>query len=292
MSKNVHDEIASQPACWREAERIAPRLRDTLTPGARVAFLGCGTSYYVAQACARLREDAGAGESDAFTPTEAPPARRYDAVVAISRSGTTSELLWALPEDVPTVAIAGSAGTPLATASRVCIALPFADERAVVQTRFATSVVALFRAAYGGEAGLAASDAETALDAPLPVDSDAVDHYVFLGRGWRAPVAAEAALKLREAGRAWAESYPSFEYRHGPIAAAGERTAVWSLDVAPPGLAAAVRSTAASFVELPLDPLAQLVLAQRLAVEVGERKDLDPDAPRHLTRSVVLANDT
>ena len=39
-----------------------------------------------------------------------------------------------------------------------------------------------------------------------------------------------------------------------------------------------------------VDPMADLVSAQRLAVAVAERKGLDPDAPRHLTRSIVLAD--
>jgi len=38
-----------------------------------------------------------------------------------------------------------------------------------------------------------------------------------------------------------------------------------------------------------LDPLAQLVQAQRLAVSVAAARGLDPDRPRALTRSVVLA---
>jgi len=37
-----------------------------------------------------------------------------------------------------------------------------------------------------------------------------------------------------------------------------------------------------------LDPLAQLVLAQRLAVAMAERRGLDPDRPRHLARSVII----
>jgi fructoselysine-6-P-deglycase FrlB-like protein len=42
-------------------------------------------------------------------------------------------------------------------------------------------------------------------------------------------------------------------------------------------------------VESNLDPLAQLVQAQRAAVALAAVRRLDPDQPRHLTRSVVLA---
>ena len=37
------------------------------------------------------------------------------------------------------------------------------------------------------------------------------------------------------------------------------------------------------------DPMAELVRAQRLAVPLAPARGLDPDRPRHLTRSVILA---
>ena len=79
------------------------------------------------------------------------------------------------------------------------------------------------------------------------------------------------------------------EYRHGPISLAGPRTAVWLIGEQPDGLADEVRETGATVVESDLDPLAQLVQAQRAAVALAAARGLDPDQPRHLTRSVVLA---
>jgi glucosamine 6-phosphate synthetase-like amidotransferase/phosphosugar isomerase protein len=57
---------------------------------------------------------------------------------------------------------------------------------------------------------------------------------------------------------------------------------------APEGLAEQVRATGAQWVESGLDPLADLVRVQRLALARAAGQGLDPDAPRHLTRSVVL----
>src|SRR5689334_23385648 len=99
-------------------------------------------------------------------------------------------------------------------AVRETIALEFADEESVVQTRFATSALALLRAHVGESLDGAAADAETALAAPLPVAPAGVAQWVFLGRGWTVGLAAEAALKLREAAQAWTEHYPALEYRH------------------------------------------------------------------------------
>jgi fructoselysine-6-P-deglycase FrlB-like protein len=46
--------------------------------------------------------------------------------------------------------------------------------------------------------------------------------------------------------------------------------------------------TGATIVSEGSDPMAELVLIQRLAVELAEARGLDPDHPKHLTRSVVL----
>ena len=58
---------------------------------------------------------------------------------------------------------------------------------------------------------------------------------------------------------------------------------------APEGLADDVARTGATFVESGLDPLADLVRVQRMAIDLAARNGIDPDTPRHLTRSVVLS---
>ena len=104
----------------------------------------------------------------------------------------------------------------------------------------------------------------------------------------RVVLAAEAALKLREAAGARTESYPVMEYRHGPISAAGERSLVWTFGPADSALVDDVRATGATIVQGELDPMVDLVTAQRTAVALAEARGLDPDRPRHLARSVVL----
>jgi glucosamine 6-phosphate synthetase-like amidotransferase/phosphosugar isomerase protein len=133
--------------------------------------------------------------------------------------------------------------------------------------------------------GLAAHE----LARPLPPGLADRAEFTFLGRGWAAAVAAEAALKLREAARTWAESYPAMEYRHGPISVSDENTVVWTLGEVPAGLLADARRTGATVITSDADPLAGLVGAQRLAAALAERKGIDPDQPRALSRSVILA---
>ncbi|MGX4693928.1 SIS domain-containing protein [Streptomyces sp. JNUCC 63] len=290
---HVEDELTSQPECWaRVAGDAAAHGRALPAQGERVAIVGCGTSYFMAQAAAALREGSGQGETDAFAASEFPYGRSYDRVLALTRSGTTTEVLEVLTElkgRTPTTAVTADPGTPVMGAADEVVVLDFADERSVVQTRFATTALTLLRAHLGLHSDDVVVDAGTALSAPLPERLVDRTQFTFLGRGWTVGLANEAALKMREASLSWTEAYPAMEYRHGPISVTTEGTVAWMFGSAPQGLAEQVRTTGGLWIEGELDPLAELIRAQRLAVAVARARGLDPDRPRHLTRSVILA---
>ncbi|MGI5373415.1 SIS domain-containing protein [Streptomyces sp. CA-251387] len=291
---HVEDELNSQPECWTRAAAEATGLRGVLpAPGERVAVVGCGTSYFMAQAFAALREGSGQGETDAFAASEFPHGRAYDRVLALTRSGTTTEvldLLGRLKGRTRTTAITADPDTPVMASADEVVVLDYADERSVVQTRFATTALTLLRAHLGLHSDAAVADARTALATDLPEGLVECTQFTFLGRGWTVGLANEAGLKMREAALSWTEAYPAMEYRHGPISITTSGTATWMFGEAPEGLAEQVRSTGGLWIEGRLDPLAELVRAQRLAVAVAATRDLDPDQPRHLTRSVILAH--
>jgi glucosamine--fructose-6-phosphate aminotransferase (isomerizing) len=287
-------EIASQPDTWQTALTLVDGFRDALAaPGERVLAIGCGTSAFVAQSYAKLREAARFGETDAAYASELPAGRRYDRVVAITRSGTTTEILAALrdlPAGTRRVVVTAVEGEAVDGLSDERLALDFADEVSVVQTRFPTTVLAGTRAALGHPHAQMLHDGRSALALPLPVDPAAFDHFVFLGTGWTVGLAHEAALKMREAAQAWSESYPAMDFRHGPVAVATARSLVWAFGEVPEGITEAAAGAGATVYHDPFrDPLAQLVLVHRLALGLAERRGLDPDHPRLLTRSVVLA---
>lgn len=291
---HVRGEIARQPEAWTRAVGLAPDLTGILPRrGESVAVIGCGTSWFMAAAYAALREAAGAGLTDAFAASELPIGRTYDRVVAISRSGTTTEVERAVQATrFPVVAITAVAGTSVAAAASDVIVLDFADEQSVVQTVFATTALMLLRASLGEDLEPVIAQAGDVLAGGHPLDDALaeVDQISFLGRHWAYGVAQEAALKLREAAQLWTEAYPQMEYRHGPIAVAQPGRAVWVLGRAVPDLADEVRRTGARLVDDDLDPVADLVRAQLLATERAERRGLDPDRPHNLARSVVLAD--
>jgi CRISPR-associated protein Cas5a/b/c len=292
MTARVDAEIASQPECWERAIESAGKHADVLPAvGSRVAVIGCGTSLHIAAAYAAAREGAGAGLTDAFPASEAFLDRGYDAIIALSRSGTTTEVLRVLeeaPRAARRVAVTADAEAPVSELVDDVVSLDYADEQAVVQTRFATSALVLLATSAGLDLTASVAAARTVLSGP--VDEQLVDrpHYAFLGRGWSVGIAAEAALKVREAAAAWSESYPALEYRHGPLSAATDTSVIWFIGTPPDGMVDDVSVSGATVVADGLEPLAELVRAQRVAVETARARGLDPDNPRYLTRSVVL----
>jgi fructoselysine-6-P-deglycase FrlB-like protein len=287
------EEIVTQPECWLRAIALAPEIDKALpAAGERVAVVGCGTSWFMARAYAALRERvAGQGVTDAWAASEFPHSREYDRIVAISRSGTTTEVLALLDRlrgSVRTTVLTASGRTRMADVADELVLLDFADEKSVVQTRFATSALALLRTHLGEDLEPAVIDARRAVNEDLPEALVRAEEFTFLGSGWAYGIALEAALKMREAANAWTEAYPAMEYRHGPIAITGPNRVAWIFGQVPEGLDADIAGTGGVLSVSDFDPLADLIRVQRLAVAVAEARGLDPDAPRHLTHSVIL----
>jgi glutamine---fructose-6-phosphate transaminase (isomerizing) len=285
-------EIASQPAIWRTALAHLDRATELLVrPGEKLLVLGCGTSAFVAESFASLREGAGYGVTDAAYASEPWIWRDYDRVLALTRSGTTSEVADAirgLPAGVPVTVVTGVADSPVAELATDVLLLDFADEESVVQTRFPTTLLFLARAAFGEDVAGLPDELDAAFAEAPDFEVASLDHFVYLGSGWTYGLAQESALKIREAAQAWSEAYPLLDYRHGPLAVAHSTSIVWMIGKTDASLAQEIRATGATVRVGSHDPLVELALTQRLAVDVAELRGLNPDTPRYLTRSIVL----
>jgi len=287
-------ELSSQPEMWATAIALpAETLALLPQPGEKVIVIGCGTSYYIGDSYAYLRNDAGIGRTRAAIPSELNWIDDDEHIVVISRSGTTSDVIEVVEKYKAThtiTAILGDIETPLGELSDRIVHLGFADEKSIVQTRFATTVLTTLRASIGQIPDTLVSDAEAALLADLPMDPADVKHVVFLGHRWSVGLAYEAALKLRESAGAWTEAYPVWEYQHGPISCAGPGSLVWVLGDVPETVAADVLSTGAVLHGATLDPQASLVMAHRLAVALALIAGRNPDTPPFLNRSVLATS--
>jgi len=290
---HMEAELASQPDAWERAVGLRAERAVLPAAGERIAVVGCGTSWFMAQSYAVLRESSGQGVTDAFAASEAFVDRGYDAIVAITRSGTTTEVLELLADvrrRVRTVGLVGDTTSPLVDLVDDVVKLSFADEKSVVQTRFATAALAFLRASLGEDLTGAIESGREAVGAELAEELVTAAQYSFLGSGWTVGIAHEAALKMREASQSWAESYPAKEYRHGPIAIAAPGRVTWVFGEAPEGLVTDIAATGAHCENRHVDAMADLIRAQRVALERARRAGLDPDQPRNLTRSVILSS--
>src|SRR5580692_11758979 len=145
------NEILSQPQCWTACLSGLPGSADLRAaaqlarPGAEWIFVGCGTSYYLAQAAAssfnylKLPARAVPASDLVMYPALTLHAGRDYIAVVISRSGRTSEAIRAaqmLEKDhnLRTIAITCADAQPLEAACSVTLKLLDADERSTVRS--------------------------------------------------------------------------------------------------------------------------------------------------------------
>ncbi len=143
--------------------------------------------------------------------------------------------------------------------------------------------------------------------------------YVFLGQGAHYWLAQEAGLKVTEMSSSYAQVYHSLEFRHGPRSIAGPDTLITFFiseaaaeaetllvkELKELGAAICVIVNRATpelkkhsdlLIELSLDGpefaryAVTAIPAHLMGTAIGLRKGLNPDAPKNLTRAVVLGS--
>jgi glucosamine--fructose-6-phosphate aminotransferase (isomerizing) len=241
-------EIGSQPAVWQATlDEVASRQEwffDQLADLARTPFVatGCGSTYYLSLAAAATLRGSGLAAAAAPASELAFFMRQYvphdRTLLAISRSGTTTETLWAVERyqrERPhgkVVVITCAPDAPLVERAEVCLIAPRAQEQSIAQTRSFTSMALLIQAL----AAFLTRDAarlerirrlpsalaelfERAGELPRTIGADlGIQRFFFLGSGPLYGMACEAMLKTKEMSCSWAEAYHTLEFRHGPMA--------------------------------------------------------------------------
>jgi glucosamine--fructose-6-phosphate aminotransferase (isomerizing) len=249
-------EILSQPEIWRAS---FDELRKNSSLHAALAeagsrnewlFLGCGTSFYLAEAAAaswtlltgQRARALPASEPLLFPDLTLARSAGLQAVI-ISRSGRTSEALRAanlLSREyrVPTLGVTCTSGSPLEEACDRTIQICAADEKSTVMTRSFTSMLLALQnlaackiADNSFAASLEAMAAHFSRQIrPLAdrieafVDDHTFADYVFLGQGPFHGIAREASLKVTEMSCSYSQVYHTLEFRHGPKAIVGPGT--------------------------------------------------------------------
>jgi len=246
-------EILEQGAAWAAAVRsfdgatpALDRLFRERNPD-EVIFTGCGSSYYLSlTAAAAFQQVSGlraravpASEILQFPGSVFVPGTR-PLLVASSRSGTTTETVWALEaarrRGIATLSLTCTHRSPLARGADLYIPSPRGRETSVVMTKSFSSLLLLgllLAAHRDASRGLRAElrrlptlgrrVVKVALSLAVDIGA-AAPRFVFLGGGPAHGIAWEAMLKMTEMAQRAAVAYHPLEFRHGPIAVAGPGT--------------------------------------------------------------------
>lgn len=252
------EEIISQPHVWRQvldAQNMPALIEQAAGLKARPwVVTGCGSTYYLALHAADVLRRAGiqaaaypGSELAFFGQTNIPDGA---VLLAISRSGTTTETLWAVRayrslagQAGRVVVITCEPGTPLAQAADLLLLAEAARERSVAQTRSFTSMALLVQLLAGA---LSSDPARLermrrlpgALELLLRRTNTSVERWgqelfweriFFLGSGPLYGLACEAMLKTKEMSLSGAEAYHTLEFRHGPMSMVDGSTMVIGL---------------------------------------------------------------
>ncbi len=337
---HTHAEITSQPEAWAQAVQVvrdhARQLRH-LSPVDydQVLFTGCGSTYYLSLAAASLTQTLTGSICRALPASELLlyPAGAYPApgtrtlLVAVSRSGTTTETLRAIElfkehGQGQVVVVSNYPDTVMATMGATNIIVPAGREESVAQTRsFASMYVACaaMAATWGDDdSHLAALDALVPVgerllhdDAPLAQrwgQDTNLDQIFFLGSGLRYGLACEAALKMKEMSLTVVEPFHFLEFRHGPMSMVTPQTLVVALlsDSARAqeeavvrhmaGLGAHTLTLAERGADVSFDSgvpelmrgVLYLPVLQLMACYRSISKGLDPDRPHNLSKVIEL----
>jgi glutamine---fructose-6-phosphate transaminase (isomerizing) len=254
----TYNEILSQGDVWQSVLQelnqsgIAETMLRTGNRKSSWLFVGCGTSFYLADAAATSWTLLTGEPARAVPGSEIllyPALTHSDATdlraIVISRSGRTSEAVRAarvLRKEMrmPTMGVTCAEESELEAECDSTLVLKAADEKSTVMTRSFTSMLISLQwtaAQRAGNAEFCHSLQEMAIQFATRIRSLAeymeafverrpFEDYVFLGQGPFHGIAREAALKVMEMSCSYSQSFHTLEFRHGPKAIITPRTAL------------------------------------------------------------------
>jgi glucosamine--fructose-6-phosphate aminotransferase (isomerizing) len=329
----TYNEIITQPNAWQAAIDLARGL--TLPPAEtyeHVLFTGCGSTFYLSLAAATLYQELTG------RPARAVPAgelllnpqtvltRQTMLLVAISRSGTTTETLKAVEKFK-----AGKHGNVLAITNYdsslsalgdISLVIIEGQENSVAQTRsFACMYLAAVTFCTLAAGRMDLLDAMPRLPgigermlqefgslARYIGENLGYDRFFFLGSGSLYGLAREVSLKMTEMTLSQSGAFHFLEFRHGPMSMVDEKAVIVGMlseknasheqavlnEMQAKGgriLSLAESSADVSFdsgMQECLRGVLYLPVLQLMAFYRSLAKGLNPDRPKHLEAVVTL----
>lgn len=258
MDDATAKEIREQTEAWTAVLRDLPKNHSNVFDFCRdldqteFVFIGCGTSYFLSL-CAAAVYTGITGEkaravtaSDVFLYPKSIFPQSYKFLgIPISRSGSTTETIWAAKYltgelGIETLALSCNPKSELVKISPRHLLAEAAAEKSVVMTKSFTSMllmIQLLAAAKSKDQKYLAQLKELPAKgwtvirdfegtAKEIAENKDLDYFIFLGQGPYYGLACESMLKMKEMSLSIAEAYHAMEFRHGPISIINHHTIV------------------------------------------------------------------
>jgi glucosamine--fructose-6-phosphate aminotransferase (isomerizing) len=257
----TYQEIITQTEAWKGALQAVFNVEKPIneiwnpTDITDVLFTGCGSTYYLSLAIAALFQQmtghsarATPGGELFMYPDTVNSKGSCTLLVAISRSGTTTETITAVKqfrekERGPVIVITNYSDTPLVALGDLAIVIPEGQEQSVAQTR---SFASMYVASTALATVIAGREDLLKAMSTLPVQGEVLihtyepiareigqnmdlDRFYFLGSGPRYGFACEASLKMKEMTLTRCEPFHFMEFRHGPMSLVTETSLIVGL---------------------------------------------------------------
>ncbi|MFP3895252.1 MAG: SIS domain-containing protein [Anaerolineales bacterium] len=241
-------EISNQAQGWQAGSQVVLAQKEKLLSMVErnaeqgLLFMGCGSTHYLAQfsapffqritglSCKSTPSSEVFLNPDTFLREDETPL-----VVALSRSGRTSETIKAVQEmrarSSEALAVSCYRDTGLASVASSTISIPEAQEKSFAQTgSFAAMLIAVQTLAavtvdddaFLQEIRALPSKADALITRAKPVakeigTNENYKRISYLGSGPLYGLANEGTIKMKEMSLSLAEAYHFMEFRHGPM---------------------------------------------------------------------------
>ena len=250
----TYKEIKSQGEAWVQAVDLASASPlPTAGEYQQVIFTGCGSTYYLSLAAAALYQELTGCPARAVPAGELVLNRRTvltdqkTLLVAVSRSGTTSETVRAV-EDFKTgkrgdVLVVSNYDEVLSRLADTSVVINKGQEESVAQTRafasmyVATSVLCARMAGRNDlvdelvrlpEVGSRVINTYESFSKEIGQNLD-FDRFYLLGSGIRHGLSCEVNLKMKEMTLTHSEAFHFLEFRHGPMSMVNQGAVILGL---------------------------------------------------------------
>ena len=288
-------------------------LTNTKLPKTRVKLVACGSSYYAAMMAAYFMNTQAGYDASAEYATEFVFTGHEDALVFISQSGETKDVIDALKSSIdnskswkshltgrydklPIYILQNKKESTLSQFCDYCqvIDINVGLEVGVAATKTFTATVLQLVAMSGMEVDLnniSFSLSSGVLKSHLANTVNKYSNALILGSGEFYPIALEGALKLKEVAYIHAEAMPADEIKHGPIALIDENTisiVIGDSNSRIDNNVKQIESRGGKILRLNRGLWETLVDLQSLSCDVALLRGLNPDKPRNLAKTVTV----